>query len=97
MGVEQLYQLGEVGQRPRQAVDLIDDDDINLPGADIVLQPLKVWPVGGPTGVPAIVIAGPDQGPAGVGLAFDIGRGRIILRISELNSWSSPWSVETRV
>jgi len=51
MGIEQLHQLGEVGQRPRQAVDLIDDDDINLPAADIVQQLLKVRAVGGPTGV----------------------------------------------
>ena len=30
--VEQLDQLGEVGKRPRQAVDLVDDDDVDLAG-----------------------------------------------------------------
>jgi hypothetical protein len=35
VGIEQFDKLGKVGQGPRQAVDLIDDDDINLPGADI--------------------------------------------------------------
>ena len=35
MGIEQLNQLGEIRQRPRQTVDLVDDDDVNLPGADI--------------------------------------------------------------
>jgi hypothetical protein len=34
MGIEQLNQLGEVRQRPRQAVDLIDNDHVNFPGAD---------------------------------------------------------------
>ena len=27
MGIEQFDQLGEIRQRPRQAVDLVDDDD----------------------------------------------------------------------
>ena len=30
MGIEQFDQLGEVGQRTGQAVDLVDDDDIDL-------------------------------------------------------------------
>ena len=86
MAVEQFNQLGEVRQRPRQAVDFVDNDDIDLPRADIIQQLLKVGTVGGPTGVPAIVIAGSDHGPAGMGLALDIGRSGIVLRISELNS-----------
>ena len=47
MGIEQLNQLGEICQRPRQAVDLVDDDDVNLPGADIVQQSLQVGTIGG--------------------------------------------------
>ena len=74
MGIEQLDQLGEVGKRPRQTVDLVDDDDVDLAGADIVQQSLQVGTVGGPTGISAIVIAGPNQGLAGMGLALDIGR-----------------------
>jgi hypothetical protein len=58
--IEQLDQLGKVCQRPRQAVDLVDDDDVNLPGADVVQQPLQVRPVRGAAGVTAIVVAGPD-------------------------------------
>jgi hypothetical protein len=38
MGVEQLDEFGEVGQRPRQPVDLVDDDDVDLSGTDIVQQ-----------------------------------------------------------
>jgi hypothetical protein len=60
MGIEQFDQLGEVGQGPRQPVDLVDDDDINLAGANIVQQLLKVGAVSGAAGVPPIVIAGPD-------------------------------------
>ena len=31
MRIEQFDQLGEVGQRPRQTVDLVDDDDVENP------------------------------------------------------------------
>ena len=90
MRIEQLDQFGEVGQGPCQAIDLIDDDDVDPPGPDVVQQLLKVGSVGGPTGVPAIVIAGPDQGPSGVGLAFDIGGGSIVLRIQRVELLVEP-------
>jgi hypothetical protein len=56
VGIEQLNQLGEVRQRPCQTIDLVDDDDVDLPGADIVQQLLKVGAIGGPAGVSSIVI-----------------------------------------
>jgi hypothetical protein len=31
MGIEQFDELGEICQRSRQPVDLIDDDDIDVP------------------------------------------------------------------
>ena len=49
MGIEELDQFGEVGKRSRQPVYLVDDDDVDLAGADVVQQPLKVRPVGRPT------------------------------------------------
>jgi hypothetical protein len=90
VGIEQFNQLGEVRQRPRQAVDLVDNDDVDLPGPDIIQQPLQVGTVGGPAGVPAIVIAGSDQGPAGMGLALDIGRGGVVLRIQRVEFLIEP-------
>ena len=41
MLVEQLHQLGEVGQRAGQPVDLVDDDDVDLPGSHLVQQVLQ--------------------------------------------------------
>ena len=35
MRIEQFDQLGEVGKRARQAIDFVDDDDINLARSDI--------------------------------------------------------------
>src|SRR5258706_9591509 len=75
---------------PRQAVDLIDNDDVDLPGADVLQQSLQIGTVGRPTRVSPIVIAGPDQGPAGMGLAFDIGGGSIVLRIQRVELLVEP-------
>src|SRR5258707_12278736 len=57
---------------------------VDLPGADIVQQLLKIGTIGGPAGVPSIVISGADQGPASMGLAFDIGRGGVVLRVQRV-------------
>jgi hypothetical protein len=81
MGIEQLNQLGKIRQRPRQAIDLVDDNDIDLAGTDVVEELLQVGAFSGPPRVSAVIISGPDQGPSGVGLAFDVGGGSLILRI----------------
>ena len=57
MGIEELDQLGEVGQRPRQPVYLVDDDDVDLAGADVVQQPLEVGSVSRPTRIAAVIVA----------------------------------------
>src|SRR5258707_5680204 len=44
----------------------------------------------GPARVSAIVIAGPDQGPAGMGLAFDVGGGSIVLRVQRVELLVEP-------
>jgi hypothetical protein len=46
MGIEQLDQLCEVRQRSGEAIDLVDDDDVDLPASDIVQEPLQVRTVG---------------------------------------------------
>src|SRR5258708_2635038 len=58
--------------------------------ADIFQQPLQVGTVGGSTGVPPIVIAGPDQGPAGMGLTLDVGGGSIVLSIQRVELLVEP-------
>jgi hypothetical protein len=35
MGIEDLDDLGEVGQRPGEAIDLVDHDHVDLPGFDV--------------------------------------------------------------
>ena len=73
MLIEQLDQLGEVSQRASQAVDLVNDDDVDLSGSQIFKQPLQRRAVGVATGEAAIVIFGPNQRPARMRLTPDIG------------------------
>ena len=40
MRVEELDQLGEVGERARQAVDLVDDDHVDPVSANVIKEPL---------------------------------------------------------
>jgi hypothetical protein len=46
-----------------------------------LIQPIAVQrqPLGRAAGVAAVSVAGPDQGPAGMGLTADIGLGSVIL------------------
>ena len=40
MGIEELDELGEVGKGPCQPVDLVDHDDVDLAGPNVVQEPL---------------------------------------------------------
>jgi hypothetical protein len=41
MRVEEFDELGEIGERPCQPVDLVDDDDIDFAGPDSVQKDLQ--------------------------------------------------------
>ena len=66
-------QLGKIGQRPSQPVNLLDNDHIDLTGTNILQKRLQSRPLQRATRVPAVIIAGFDQSPALVRLALDIG------------------------
>ena len=63
MGVECLNQLGEVGERSGQPIDLIDDDDVDPSGLHIDEQFLQGRPIHRAAGKAAIVKTVPDQPP----------------------------------
>src|SRR5271166_631004 len=73
MRIEQLDQLGEVGERPRQPVDLVDDDHVDPPRPNVIEQLLERRPVHRPARKAAVVVAVPYQSPAFMSLALDIG------------------------
>ena len=84
MGIEQFDQLGEIGQGARQAIDLVDDNDIDPVGSNVIEELLQGRAVGGSAREAAVVISGANQGPPGMGLTADIGLRRIILRIKRV-------------
>jgi hypothetical protein len=45
IGVEEFDQLGEVGERAGQPVDLVDDDHVDPASADVIKELLERWPV----------------------------------------------------
>src|SRR3984957_6961763 len=73
MGVEEFDQLGEVGERAGQPVDLVDNDHVDPVSADVVKELVERWPVHRAAGVAAVVVVGPDQLPAFMSLALDVG------------------------
>ena len=73
MLVEKFDELGEVGERPGQAVDLVDDDDVDLLGPNLLEQRLQGRALQRGAGEAAIVEAVRDQAPALMRLALDIG------------------------
>jgi len=90
MVVEQLDELGEVGERAGQAVDLVDNHDIDLALADIRKKLLKGGAIYRPAGDPSIIIVGFDELPAFVGLALDVGLRRLALGIERVEVLFEP-------
>src|ERR1700686_3731790 len=79
--IEQLDELGEVGQRPGQAIDLVDHDDVDPALLDVGEQFLQRWPFHRAPGEPAIVIMISDHLPSLMGLALHICRRRLALSV----------------
>src|SRR5271165_582858 len=73
MLVKEFDQLGEIGERPGQPVDLVDHDDVHFAGPDLCEKLLQGRAVKGGTGKRAVIIVPADQVPAFVRLALDIG------------------------
>lgn len=97
MGIELFDHLGEVGQRTGQSIYLVDHDDIDPARLHVGQQALQGRTVGRAARESAVVISCPDQRPMGMGLAAEYAEAASYWASSELNSWSRPESVETRV
>src|ERR1700731_4879109 len=50
MGVEDVDDLGKICERPRQSVDLVDNDGLNPAGLDVLQKPLERRPLHRPAG-----------------------------------------------
>ncbi len=86
MGVERLDQLGEVGKRTRQPIDLVDNDDVHLALPHLGEELLQSRAIQRCAGQSAVVIALGREPPAFVGLALHIGLAGLALRIERVES-----------
>src|SRR5215470_17671397 len=84
MLVEQLDQLGEVGKRASEPVDLVDNDRGNLSGPDVSQQRLQGRAVERGAGEGAIVVPVGYQAPALVSLTLYIGLTRLALGVERV-------------
>ena len=71
LGVEDLDDLGEIGQRSGQPVDLVDDHGIDLALANVGEELLQRRPLQIAAGTPAIIVGLRQAGPALMVLAPD--------------------------
>ena len=88
--VEHLDDAGEVGQRARQPVDLVDDDDVDDAALDVAQQPLQRRALHAAAGEAAVVVAVADQDPALALLALDVGQPRLALRVERVELHLQP-------
>jgi hypothetical protein len=84
MGIQHINNLGEIGERPGEAVDLIDNDDLNLAGLDVLQKPLEGRPLHGPAGQASVVIHIGKRDPSGMTLAHDVGLARLPLGVERI-------------
>ena len=61
-----------------------------MPAPDVSQQPLQRRPLGRAAGIAAVIVAGPDQGPAGMGLTADIGLRGVMLGVQRVEVLLQP-------
>ena len=82
--VEHLDQPGKVHQRAGQPIDLVDDDDVDLPRLDVGQQALQGGPLQRAAREAAVVVAVGHQKPALGLLAGDIGLAGLALGVERV-------------
>jgi hypothetical protein len=90
MGVEDVDDLGEIGERPGQPVDLVDDNDLSPAGPDIGEEPLEGRPLHRPAREAPVVVHVGERNPSGVTLARDIGLASLPLRVERVELLLEP-------
>ena len=90
LGVEEFDQFGEIGERPREAIDLIDDDDVELIQSDGVEKLLQGWTFQTAAGKAAVVIVIANERPALARLTLDIGCASLALRVERIEVLLKP-------
>src|SRR5579884_1778090 len=91
MFLQQLNDAGKVGEAAGQAVDLVDDDDVDLARRNVGKERLEACALHRPARNAAVVVALARQGPAFMTLTRDIRLARLILRIEAVELLLEPF------
>src|SRR6202040_4363415 len=89
--IEDLDDLGKIGERARQPVDLVDDHRVDPPCRDVGEQLLQSGPVHRRAGEPTIIITHAHADPAFVPLAVDEGLAGFALRLQRIEFLLEPF------
>ena len=90
-GIEGRHDPGEVGERPGQAVDLVDDHRIDLAGLDVGEQPGEGRALQRAAGIAAVIVAVRERAPALVLLAENVGGAGLALGIERVEVLLEPF------
>jgi hypothetical protein len=83
--VKRLHQPGKVEQGAAEPIYPVGQNAVNVAGLDVGQELLQCWPVEVAAGVAAVVVAAGQAGPAGMGLAVDIGFRRFALGVRRVD------------
>ena len=89
--VKDVDELGKIGERSGQPVDLVDDDHIDLACLDIGDQPFQGWPLHRAAGKPAIIIERRQHRPAFVLLRENEGGAGFALGVERVEGLLQPF------
>jgi len=79
--IEDLDDLGKIGERAGQPVDLVDNDGVDPPRREVSQQLLQSRPIHRRAGEPAVIISRAQTEPAFLPLALDEGLAGFTLRL----------------
>jgi hypothetical protein len=79
-GIEDLDDLGKIGERAGQPVDLVDNDGVDPPRREVSQQLLQSRSIRPRAGEPAVIISRAQADPAFLPLALDEGLAGFTLR-----------------
>jgi hypothetical protein len=90
-GIEDLDDLGKIGERAGQPVDLVDDHRVDPPRRDVCEQLLQSGPIHRRAGEPTVIISRPQADPAFMPLAVDEGLAGFALRLQRIELLFEPF------
>jgi hypothetical protein len=90
MCIEDLDDLGKIGERAGQPVDLVDDDGVDPPRREVSQQLLQSGPINRGAREPAVIISRAEAHPTFVPLARDEGLTGFALRLQRIELLFEP-------